>query len=77
MLARQPNSAAKIAFAWRMAAGLAMARHGTPRWSEDGVLTVEAGDAAWRRELRYARPVLLERLRELLGADVVRKLEVK
>lgn len=71
----QPLSAAKVAFAWRIACGPALGRAGTPSWA-DGVLTVAAGSDAWRRELERARPVLLKRLRHLLGPDAVKSVRV-
>ena len=48
-----------------------------PRWSPDGTLRIQARDAAWLREIRRARPVIAERLAVLLGADVVRKIEIE
>jgi hypothetical protein len=76
LLDAQPTSPAKVAFAWHIAAGPALGRAGTPQWSEDGTLRVSARDAAWRRELQHARPIVAERLAQLLGPDVVRKIVV-
>jgi predicted nucleic acid-binding Zn ribbon protein len=76
MLETQPNTTAKVSFAWSIAAGRALARSGTPVWSGDGTLFVRARTEAWRKELRRAKPQLLQRLRHLLGADVVRRIEV-
>jgi hypothetical protein len=76
VLAAQPTSAGKIAFAWQIAAGPALARNGVPHWSEDGILRIDARDAAWGRELRRARPVIIERLTALLGPDIVRRLVI-
>ncbi len=74
LLSTQPTTQAKIAFAWRMAAGPALSRAGTPQWSDNGTLRVRARDAAWLREIRHARPVIAERLTQLLGPDVVRRI---
>ncbi len=76
LLQNQPTSAAKVAFAWTMAAGPALARAGTPVWSTDGVLRVRARSESWRKELRRAKPMLMERLSDLLGAGVVRRIDV-
>jgi hypothetical protein len=57
LLGGQPNTTAKVAFAWTIAAGVALGRASTPTWSSDGTL--------------------VERLRELLGPDVVRRVVVK
>ena len=76
LLAAQPTTPGKVLFAWRIAAGAALGRAGTPVWSEDGTLRVHARDATWLRELRHARPIIVERLTALLGAGVVRRLEL-
>ena len=72
----QPTTPAKIAFAFRMAAGAALGRAGTPVWSSDGTLYVRAQSDAWRTELRHAAPILLARLRDLVGQDVVRRIDI-
>lgn len=71
MLARQPLSAAKVVFAWRVAAGPAFSRAGAAGFA-DGTLTVRTSSAAWRKELERAAPLLKERLASLVGRDVVR-----
>ena len=77
LLAHQPNTPAKMAFAWQIAAGPAMSRASTAGWSGDGVLRVRARSESWRREIARSRPVLLERVRQLVGVDVVRTLAVE
>jgi predicted nucleic acid-binding Zn ribbon protein len=76
LLAGQPASPAKVAFAWRVAAGAAFGRAGEPEW-RDGVLIVRARTDAWRRELRRAGPVLTARLQDLVGADIVRQIVIE
>jgi predicted nucleic acid-binding Zn ribbon protein len=77
LLAAQPTSPAKIAFAWQIVAGQPLARHGEPRWSDDGTLRIRPTNATWGRELRAGREVLLERLHELLGRDVITRLVIE
>jgi hypothetical protein len=77
LLATQPTTSGKVTFAWRMAAGPALARAGVLHWSEDGVLRVDARDATWRREIHDARPVIAERMNQLLGPDVVKRIVVR
>ena len=77
ILDRQPTTPGKVAFAWQLAAGPALGRAGTPDWSADGTLRVRARDQAWLREIRRARPIITERLRQLLGPDAVRKLVIE
>ena len=76
MLADQPASTAKVAFAWKIVAGAAIARASVVTW-QDGVVRVAPATAAWRREIMRARRILVERLRHLLGPDVVRSLIVE
>jgi hypothetical protein len=77
LLARQPTTAAKVAFAWRIAAGPALGRAAISRWEEDGTLSVHARDAAWLAEIRRARPIISERLTQLLGPGVVRRFVIE
>jgi predicted SPOUT superfamily RNA methylase MTH1 len=76
MLVDQPTNADKVAFAWQIAAGAAIVRASEIVWSPDGTLRVRARDAAWRREIQHARPLIAERLRYLLGPDAVRAIVV-
>ena len=76
LLKDQPASAAKVTFAWKVAAGPALARATSVRWDDSRVLHVTAGNDAWRREIRHARPMLLERLGQILGPDVVKRMTV-
>ena len=58
LLDSQPLSPGKVSFAW------------TP----DGILRIRARSAAWRTELERARPMVAERLKQLLGPDAVRRI---
>ena len=76
LLAAQPTTAAKVGFAWQIAAGPALGRAGVPHWSEDGTLRVATRDSAWQREIRRARSIIKTRLDVLLGAGTVQRLEI-
>jgi len=76
LLSKQPTTSAKVMFAWRMAAGSAMARAARVEWI-DGTLRLSPTTPAWRRELQRARPVLLDRLRHWLGADVIQSIVIE
>ncbi len=76
LLASQPTTAAKVTFAWRIAAGPALARAADTSWTSDGILRLTPVDAAWRRELTRARAMLVDRLASLLGPDVVRAITI-
>jgi hypothetical protein len=77
LLHDQPVTAAKVAFAWQIAAGPAMARATTPAWVGDGILRVRARDAVWQREASRARPIITQRLEQLLGPGVVEKIVIE
>jgi hypothetical protein len=72
----QPLTDAKVAFAWRIAAGPALARAATVALSATGTLLVRAESSAWRLELVRAKSVIAERLGMLLGRDAVRRIQI-
>lgn len=76
LLDEQPLTEAKVRFAWTMAVGPALARAATVSFA-GGTLRVRAKSAAWRDELRRARPLTRHRLAALLGDDVVRTLVIE
>lgn len=73
---RAPLSPGKVDFAWKSAVGAAMARVTAVRL-ESGVLLVEAQTAQWGSAVLRATPVILSRLRALLGADTVREIRLR
>jgi predicted nucleic acid-binding Zn ribbon protein len=77
LLDAQPNNSAKMSFAWRMAAGPALAKAADPEWRDDGVLVVHARTAAWLKELRHARPILSTRLEQIVGSGVIKKFVIE
>ncbi|MEO7192191.1 MAG: DciA family protein [Vicinamibacterales bacterium] len=76
LLEAQPLTAAKVEFAWKIAAGPALARSASVSWSEDGRLAVRAKSEEWRHEIVRARPMILQRMAGLLGTGAVRSLIV-
>ena len=76
LLANQPTTDAKIAFAWQVAAGPALGRAASVRWDVEGTLHVRPSTAAWTAEIRHARPILRGRMNELLGDEVVKRIEI-
>jgi Dna[CI] antecedent, DciA len=73
LLERQPLTPAKVAFAWQMAVGPALARQTSVR-VDGSILRVRSGDARWSREIERSHAVIIERLRTLLGNHVVSEL---
>lgn len=76
LLRRAPLSPEKMAFAWRASVGPAIARIATAHITTDGVIEVQCADDHWRRELKRSAPMIADRLRALLGTDVVKKLKI-
>ncbi len=76
LLEGQPLGEAKVRFAWQLAAGPALARAAAISW-QDGVLRVRACSPAWEQELVRSRPLMLQRLRHLLGPAAVRTIRVE
>jgi hypothetical protein len=85
VLRKAPLTKEKVEFAWRTAVGPALAKVTTVEWRGTGLqsdtdlqhgrLRVMARDANWQREVNRARPVILARLRDILG-DAVDGLDV-
>lgn len=75
LLQSQPHSPGKMAFAWSIAAGPVLGRHGRAVWHGDGILRIVADEPAWHTELVRARPVITQRLTQLLGPDAITRIE--
>jgi hypothetical protein len=75
ILRKAPLTPEKVAFAWRSAVGAAVDK-ATTIALHGGVLHVRAKDAAWQRELERSAAVVRARLDALLGAGVVRYIDV-
>jgi predicted nucleic acid-binding Zn ribbon protein len=76
LLQDTPISNGKAGFAWRAAVGPAVGR-ATHVKLEGRVLVVDTASAQWSREVMRSSPVILARLRELLGAQAVERIEVR
>jgi hypothetical protein len=75
VLRNAPLSPEKVAFAWRTAVGPTVDRVSTVRL-DGSTLRVRARDAAWQREIERSAALICARLEALLGAGVVRGLDV-
>ena len=71
-----PRSVEKVMFAWRVSVGPALARLTRVSLDQDGVMRVVVEDGRWVRELERSSATILERLRDLLGQDEVRQIDV-
>jgi hypothetical protein len=75
LLRKAPLTPEKVAFAWRSAVGPAVDQATTIEL-RDGVLHVVARDRAWQGELERSAAVVRVRLETLLGAGVVRYINI-
>jgi len=76
ILRKAPLTPEKVAFAWRAAVGPAVDKATSVELQAD-ILRVRAKDAVWRREVERSSPLILARLRTLLGDGVIRFVDVK
>ena len=72
-----PLSTEKVLFAWRMAVGAALARVSRVLLNEDRELVATLDDARWRPELDRSADIILGRVQQLLGDDVVERLVLR
>jgi hypothetical protein len=76
LLRAAPLSQGKVGFAWRAAVGPAVGKVTTVRL-EGRQLLVDAASIAWAREVERSAPVILMRLRTLLGSDAPTSISVR
>jgi hypothetical protein len=75
VLRKAPLTPEKVAFAWRQAVGPAVER-ATEVALDGHILKVRVQSAQWQREVERSAGVIRARLDTLLGAGVVRGLDV-
>jgi hypothetical protein len=76
LLAAAPLSDGKVTFAWNASVGPALERV-TAVKLEGRVLLVDTASAQWSREIARSSPMILTRLRTLLGPGIVDRIEVR
>ena len=76
LLRTVPLSEGKVTFAWKASVGPALERATSVRL-EGTTLIVDALGAQWTREIRRSTPIILSRLKTLLGDQTVQSVEVR
>ena len=76
LLRDAPLSAGKVTFAWNAAVGPAVQK-ATAVHLENGVLMVDASSPQWTREVLRSTPIILRRMRQLLGEETVSSITVR
>ncbi len=74
---QRPVAVGGVLGRWPQVVGPELSEHCAPERFEDGSLTVRADSTAWATQVRLLSPLLLQRLAEELGKDVVRRLVVR
>jgi predicted nucleic acid-binding Zn ribbon protein len=72
----EEQSQLKIYRDWAKVAGEAVARNTRPLKLKYGVLTVAVRSGAWMQELSLLKPVLLQKLKDLIKDDSVKDLRL-
>jgi Dna[CI] antecedent DciA-like protein len=76
LLRSTPLSQGKVAFAWKASVGPALERATSVRL-EGTTLVVETQGPQWTREIGRSTPIILARLKTLLGDQTVQSVEVR
>jgi hypothetical protein len=71
-----PTSAGKVSFAWRVAVGTGVERVSSVRLDAHTLL-VEVTDQRWAREIARSSPIILARLKTLLGHETINRIVVR
>jgi predicted nucleic acid-binding Zn ribbon protein len=60
----------RLSRSWESICGALLARVTAPAELRNGTLTILVGNHSWAQELQFSKPLLLERVRQLLGDGV-------
>ncbi len=74
VIRKAPLTDAKVAFAWRLAVGPAVAKATTVRLAADRTLYVSAESKAWVDSVRASIGLIRSRLAHYLGEDAVKRI---
>ena len=74
VIRKAPLTDEKVAFAWRLAVGPAIAKATTVRLAADGTLYLTAESNAWVDSVRDSVGIIRSRLAHFLGDDTVKRI---
>jgi hypothetical protein len=74
IIRKAPLTDDKVAFAWRLAVGPAIAKSTQVRLAADGTLYLHAESKAWVDSIRVSVGLIRSRLAHLLGDDAVKRI---
>ena len=76
VIRKAPLTDEKVAFAWRLAVGPAMAKASTVRLAPNGILYVKTESPAWSDAIGKSFGVIRSRLAHYLGEDAVKRFDL-
>ena len=74
VIRKAPLTDEKVAFAWRLAVGPAVAKATTVRLATDGTLYVSAESKAWSDSVRDSVGLIRSRLAHYLGDNAIKRI---
>jgi hypothetical protein len=74
VIRKAPLTDEKVAFAWRLAVGPAVAKATTVRLGSDGTLYLRANSPAWLDGVRQSVGLIRSRLAHYLGENAVKRI---
>ena len=74
VIRKAPLTDEKVAFAWRLAVGPAVAKATSVRLGSDGTLYLRADSQAWVDSIRASVGLIRSRLAHYLGDDAIKRL---
>ena len=75
VIRKAPMTDDKVAFAWRLAVGPALAKATAVRLAADGTLYVTAESKAWVDSIRASVGLIRSRLAHFLGENAIKRIE--
>ena len=76
LLETQPLSSSKVSFAWGVTVGPRIDQATSVALQSEGILSLRAENRHWAQEVLRSSTLIISRLNRLLGADVVKRIEL-
>jgi hypothetical protein len=77
VIRKAPLTDEKVAFAWRLAVGPAVAKATSVRLGSDGTLSLRADSPAWLDGVRQSVGLIRSRLAHYLGDDAIKRIDYR
>ena len=67
----------QVVYLWPEIVGQGINRYTTSRWVKNGVLHLHISSSVLRNELLMSRSILIKRLNEAVGSEVIHDIEIR